>query len=303
MNRNQLADLATFMVVAQELSFTRAAAKLVTSQSAVSQTIRRLEASLGVRLLARTTRSMAVTPAGQRLLTTLNPAFGMIDTTLDALGQMRDTVAGTIRITSSLHAAQQILWPTVARLVNEYPDITIEISADGALTDIVSDQFDAGVRLGQQVERDMIALRISPDLRLIVVGSPSYLACHPAPTTPHDLTRHTCINVRLPTSGVLYSWEFHHEGRDLKVRVEGNLIFNSSYLALQAAVDGCGLAFVFEDAAQDYLLSGQLVSLLDDWCPSFSGYHLYYPSRHQHSPAFQMLINALRKNLDNAGSA
>jgi DNA-binding transcriptional LysR family regulator len=296
MDRNQLSDLATFMVVAQELSFTRAAAKLVTSQSAVSQTVRRLEAHLGVRLLSRTTRSMAVTLAGQRLLDTLNPALGMIDTTLEALGQMRDTVAGTIRITSSLHAAQQVLWPTVIGLVEEHPGIKVEISADGALTDIVSAGFDAGVRLGQQVERDMVAMRISPDLRLIVVGSPSYLLRHPAPQTPLDLTRHLCINVRLPTSGSLYSWEFRKEGRDLKVRVEGNLIFNSSYLAMQAAIDGCGLGFVFEDTAQQYLRSGQLVQLLDDWCPTFSGYHLYYPSRRQHLPAFQLLITALRSN-------
>ena len=301
MDRNQLSDLATFMVVAQALSFTRAATTLATSPSAVSQTIRRLEAHLGVRLLARTTRSMAVTPAGQRLLDTLNPALSMIDATLEALGEMRDTVAGTIRITSSLHAAQCVLWPTVTRLVEQHPGSQIEICADGALTDIVSAHFDAGVRLGQQVERDMVALRISPDLRMIVVGSPGYLQQRAAPQTPQDLTHHCCINVRLPTSGSLYHWEFCKKGRDVKVRVEGNLIFNSSNLALQAALDGCGLAFVFEDSAQQYLNSGRLVKLLDDWCPSFPGYHLYYPSRRQHTPAFQLLITALRSNAARMG--
>lgn len=295
MDRNQLADLAIFRVVAEELNFTRAAARLSTSQSAVSQSIRRLEASLGVRLLARTTRSMAITLAGRRLMETLTPAFGMIDTTLGALGQMRDSVAGTIRITSTMHAAQTVLWPVVTQLVDDYPDVKVEISADGTLTDIVSQHFDAGVRLGQQVEKDMIALRISPDLRLIVVGAPSYFADHPPPVTPHDLTRHNCINVRLPSSGVLYSWEFHRDGRDLRVRVDGSLIFNSSALMLKAAIEGRGLAFVFEDVARCYLGRGELISVLDDWCPFFSGYHLYYPSRRQHSPAFQVLLDRLRK--------
>lgn len=295
MDRNQLADLAIFRVVAEELNFTRAAARLSTSQSAVSQSIRRLEASLGVRLLARTTRSMAITLAGRRLMETLTPAFGMIDTTLGDLGQMRDSVAGTIRITSTMHAAQTVLWPVVTQLVDDYPEVKVEISADGTLTDIVSQHFDAGVRLGQQVEKDMIALRISPDLRLIVVGAPSYFADHPPPVTPHDLTRHNCINVRLPSSGVLYSWEFHRDGRDLRVRVDGSLIVNNTALMLRAALEARGLAFVFEDTAKDYLQRGELVAVLDDWCPYFSGYHLYYPSRRQHSPAFLLLLERLRR--------
>lgn len=293
MDRNEIADLLSFTVVARELSFTRAAARLETSQSAVSQTIRRLEARLGVRLLARTTRSMALTSAGQRLLATLDPAFSMIDSTLNDLGNMRDTVAGSIRITSGSHAAHQILWPIAARLVKKHPAITMEITADGALTDIVKDGFDAGVRLGQQVERDMIAVRISPDMRLIAVGAPEYFQDRSAPLIPQELTEHQCINVRLPTMGTLYAWEFHKEGRDMRVRVDGPLIFNSFHLVLEAALEGHGLGMVFEDIARPYLVSGELLQVLDDWCPVITGYHLYYPSRRQHSAAFRALLDDL----------
>ncbi|MBU6960364.1 LysR family transcriptional regulator [Pseudomonas sp. CVAP len=298
MDRSELGDLAVFLVVAQELNFTRAAARLATSQSSVSQTIRRLEARLGVRLLARTTRSMATTEAGERLLETVRPAFGNIEAKLSELSEMRQKPAGSVRITASKHAAEGILWPTVSRLLLEYPDIKVEISTDAALTDIVTDRFDAGVRLGEQIDRDMIAVRIGPDLRMIVVGSPSYLARSPAIKMPHDLTRHACINVRLPSSGALYVWEFHKEGRDLNVRVDGPLTFNNMRLAQQAAVEGFGLAFIFEDVAQEQLRSGQLVQVLDEWCPFFAGYHLYFPSRRQQSPAFTLLVEALRKNVD-----
>ncbi|WP_166215878.1 LysR family transcriptional regulator [Pseudomonas atagonensis] len=298
MDRSELGDLAVFLVVAQELSFTRAAARLATSQSSVSQTIRRLEARLGVRLLARTTRSMATTEAGDRLLETVRPAFGNIEAKLSELSEMRQKPAGSVRITASKHAAEGILWPTVSRLLLEYPEINVEISTDAALTDIVTDRFDAGVRLGEQVDRDMIAVRIGPDLRMIVVGSPSYLARAPAIKMPHDLTRHACINVRLPSSGALYVWEFHQDGRDLNVRVDGPLTFNNLRLVQQAAVEGFGLAYLFEDVVQEQLCSGQLVQVLDEWCPFFAGYHLYFPSRRQQSPAFTLLVEALRKNVD-----
>jgi DNA-binding transcriptional LysR family regulator len=211
---------------------------------------------------------------------------------------MRQKPAGSVRITASKHAAEGILWPTVSRLLLEYPDIKVEISTDAALTDIVTDRFVAGVRLGEQIDRDMIAVRIGPDLRMIVVGSPSYLARSPTIKRPHDLTRHACINVRLPSSGALYVWEFHNQGGDLNVRVDGPLTFNNMRLAQQAAVEGFGLAFIFEDVAQEQLRSGQLVQVLDEWCPFFAGYHLYFPSRRQQSPAFTLLVEALRKNVD-----
>jgi DNA-binding transcriptional LysR family regulator len=241
---------------------------------------------------------MAITEAGERLLETLQPAFEEIDAKLSMLGEMRHKPAGTVRITASKHAAEGILWPTVSRLLLEYPDIKVEISTDAALTDIVTDRFDAGVRLGEQIDRDMIAVRIGPDLRMIVVGAPAYLARSPAIKTPHDLTHHACINVRLPSSGALYVWEFHNKGRDLNVRVDGPLIFNNMRLAQQAAVEGFGLAFLFEDAVQEQLRAGHLVQVLDEWCPFFAGYHLYFPSRRQQSPAFMRLVEALRKGAD-----
>lgn len=295
MDRNELGDLAAFVVVAKELSFTRAAARLTTSQSALSQTIRRLETRLGVQLLVRTTRSMATTEAGDRLLETLRPAFAEIDAKLQMLSELRQKPAGTIRITASKHAAEGILWPTILQFLPSYPDIKVEISTDAALTDIVTDRFDAGVRLGEQVDRDMIAVRVGPDLRMIVVAAPSYLARHPPIKTPHDLTQHACINVRFPSSGALYVWEFHNDGRDLNVRVDGQLVFNNLRLAREAAIEGFGLAYLFEDSVQEQIRDGVLTVVLDDWCPFFTGYHLYYPSRRQQSPAFTLLVDALRK--------
>jgi DNA-binding transcriptional LysR family regulator len=294
MHREDLGDLTVFIAVAEERSFTRAAAKLGSSQSTLSQTIRRLEARLGVRLLTRTTRSVSPTDAGLRLLERLGPAFNQIDLELSALNELRDKPAGAIRITASQNAAETILWPTLRRLLPEYPDITVELSVDAGLRDIVADRFDAGVRLGEQVANDMIAVRIGPDLRMAVVGSASYFARRPKPLTPLDLTAHNCINLRFPTMGGLYAWEFEKDGRELRVRVEGQLTLNDGGLILDAALDGLGLAFLLEDRVRQPLADGRLVRVLDDWCPFFAGYHLYHPSRRQLSPALALLVDALR---------
>lgn len=294
MRREDLGDLMAFLSVADERSFTRAAAKLGTSQSALSHTVSRLEERLGIRLLTRTTRSVVPTEAGERLRATLRPAFGEIEAELAALGSMRAKPAGNIRITTSEQAAKTLVWPALAPLLAEYPDIRVELSVDGSLTDIVAERYDAGIRLGEQVAKDMIAVRISPDQRMAVVGSPAYFAEHPAPKTPHDLTGHACVNLRLPTMGGIYAWEFGQDGRELKVRVEGRLVFNNTDLLLDAALDGFGPAMVMEDRVVDLLATGRLVRVLEDWCPPFSGYHLYYPTRRQMTPAFALIVEALR---------
>jgi DNA-binding transcriptional LysR family regulator len=294
MRRDELGDLTAFLAVAEERSFTRAAARLGTSQSSLSQTVRRLETRLGLRLLARTTRSVAATEAGDQLIETLRPAFDEIDAKLTALSELREKPAGTIRITTSQHAAEAILWPAVARLLLNYPDLRVELSIDATLTDVVAERYDAGVRLGEQVAKDMIAVRIGPDMRMAVVGAPSYFAERPAPKTPHDLNHHTCINIRLPTLGGLYPWEFRKNGRELNVRVDGRLVFNEMPMVLRAAIEGFGLACVLEEQAAHLIAEGRLARVLADWCPPFSGYHLYYPSRRQHSPAFAVLVEALR---------
>ena len=294
MRREDLADLTAFLAVAEARSFTRAAARLGTSQSALSHTVRRLEDRLGLRLLTRTTRSVAPTEAGERLLETLGPALDEIDAKLSALTELREKPAGLVRITTNLHAAESILWPAIDRLLPDYPDVQVEISIDQALTNIVADRFDAGVRLGEQVERDMIAVRIGPDVRMIVVASPAYLERNGVPETPHQLTEHACINIRLPTFGGLYAWEFEKDGRELNVRVAGRLTFNYLPMVLKACAAGYGLAFVLEDTARDYLADGRLVQVLDPWCPRFAGYHLYYPSRRQPTPAFALLVERLR---------
>jgi len=294
MRREELADLNAFAAVAEERSFTRAAAKLGTSQSALSFTLRRLEERLGVRLLTRTTRSVSATEAGERLLRTLGPALDKIATELAALSELREKPAGSIRITAGEHSAEAILWPALARFLPEYPDIKVEVIVDYGLTDIVADRYDAGVRLGEQVAKDMIAVRIGPDFRMVVVGAPSYFARRPRPKTPQDLTSHDCINLRLPTYGGLFPWEFEKRGRELKVRVEGPLVFNNLALRLNAVLSGFGLAYLPEDRVTAPLADGRLVRVLDDWCPPFSGYHLYYPSRRQPTPAFALLVEALR---------
>jgi DNA-binding transcriptional LysR family regulator len=294
MSRATFNDVLAFLAVARERSFTKAAAKLGLSQSALSHTIRELEARLGLRLLARTTRSVAPTEAGERLLHAVGPRFDEIDAELAALSELRDKPAGTIRITAGEHAAESTLWPAVARLAPDYPDIKVEIIVDQGLTDIVAERYDAGVRLGEQVARDMIAVRIGPDMRMAVVGAPSYFAKRRRPRTPQDLTDHNCINLRLPTYGRVYAWEFEKGGRELKARVEGQLVFNTIGLRLQAALAGLGLAYLPEEQVRAQLKSGELIRVLADWCPPFPGYHLYYPSRRQLTPAFAVLLNALR---------
>ena len=287
-------ELAAFTAVAKARSFTRAGAKLGVSPSALSQTIKGLEGRLGVRLLTRTTRSVAPTEAGERLLQTLAPRFEEIEQALAALAEMRERPAGTIRITAGEHAARSVLQPGLARLLPGYPDIRVEIVVDYGLVDIVSEGFDAGVRLGEQVAKDMIALRIGPDMRMAVVGSPAYFAKREAPLSPQDLTDHNCINMRLPTYGGLFPWEFEKDGREVKVRVDGQLIFNTIRQRLDSALQGLGLAYMPEDVAAPCIAAGELVRVLEDWCPPFPGYHLYYPSRRHASPAFSMLADALR---------
>jgi DNA-binding transcriptional LysR family regulator len=294
MPRADLNDLQAFLAVAQERSFTRAAAQLGVSQSALSQALRGLEARLGLRLLTRTTRSVAPTEAGERLLRSIGPAFGQIEAGLAALSELRDTPSGTIRITATENAATEVLWPALARLLPDYPDIRVEIAISYGLTDIVAERFDAGVRPGEIVARDMIAVRIGPDLRFAVVGAPAYFAERPRPRTPQDLNGHACIGLRLPTRGGLYAWEFEKDGRELNVQVEGQLVFNTAALILNAAVEGFGLAYLPEEQVRAQLAEGRLVRVLEDWCPPSAGYHLYYPSRRQPTPAFALLVDALR---------
>jgi DNA-binding transcriptional LysR family regulator len=294
MPRTNLNDLVAFLAVAQERSFTRAAAQLGVSQSALSQTLRELEGRLGLRLLTRTTRSVAPTEAGERLFRAAAPRLDEIDAELTALSELREKPAGTIRITAHDHAVRTVLWPALKKLLPDYPDIKVEIVIDYGLTDIVAERYDAGVRSGEIVAKDMVAVRIGPDMRMAVVGAPSYVAKRPRLKTPQDLTTHTCINLRLPTHGGLYVWEFEKGGRELRVRVEGQLVFNETALMLDAALAGFGLAYLPEDQVQVHLVDSRLIRVLADWCPPFPGYHLYYPSRRQPTPAFALLVDALR---------
>jgi DNA-binding transcriptional LysR family regulator len=294
MKHGKFDDLRALLAVAEERSFTKAAAKLGVSQSALSQTVRELESRLGVRLLTRTTRSVSPTEAGERLIRVVGPCFEEITAGLSAISELREQPTGTIRITAGDHAVDSILWPKLAKFLPKYPDIRVEIIIDYGLIDIVAQRYDAGVRFGEQVAKDMIAVRIGPDVRFAVVGAKSYFAKRPSPKTPQDLIGHRCINLRLPTYGGLYAWEFARGGREVKVRVEGQLIFNGIFQVLNSAVAGFGLAYVPEDLAQPYLAKGRLKRVLEDWCPSFPGYHLYYPSRRQSSAAFGLLVDALR---------
>lgn len=294
MRREEMSDLIAFLAVAEERSFTRAAARLETSQSAVSAVIRRLEERLGVRLLMRTTRSVSPTEAGRRLADALRPALDGIEAELAALDAMRARPSGMIRITAGHHPARQILFPAVSRLMAEHPDVHVEIVVDSRFVDIAREGFDAGVRLGESLDKDMVAVRISPDLQMVVAGSPDYFRNHPKPRTPHDLTHHRCINLRLPTLGGLYVWEFEKDGRPLNVRVEGQFICNEPDLLIEAALSGHGLLCLPSDHLAAYLEAGALVRVLEDWCPPFAGYHLYYPSRRQMTPAFRLLVEALR---------
>jgi len=294
MRREELVDLNAFLTVTEEQNFTRAAARLGTSQSALSHTIRRLETRLGVRLLTRTTRRVAPTQAGEQLLKTLGPALGSIAGELAAISELREKPAGTIRITTSEHAASAVLWPVLARLLPEYPDINVELSVDLGFTDIVTERFDAGIRLGESIDKDMVAVRIGPNLRMAVVGAPSYFAARPRPLVPQDLSQHQCVNLRLPTAGGIYAWELGQNGHELKVRVDGQLASNNVGVILRAAKTGFGLACLLDDHVAEAVAQGELVRVLEDWCPYFTGYHLYYPSRRQHSAAFTLLVNALR---------
>jgi DNA-binding transcriptional LysR family regulator len=294
MRRDNVSDLRTFIAVAREQSFTKAAAKLGVSQSALSYTVRTLEARLGIRLLTRTTRSVSLTAAGERLLRSIGPRLDEIESEISALSALRDKPAGTVRITTVEHATETILWPAIAKLMREYPDINIELINDYRLTDIVAERYDAGVRLGEQVDKDMIAVRIGPDFRMAVVSAPSYFESRPRPRTPQDLTGHACINLRLPTSGGLYVWEFRKGARELKVRVQGRAVFNAVDMIRDAAMQGLGLASLPEDLVETAIQKGRLVRVLADWCPLRPGYHLYYPSRRQPTPAFALVADALR---------
>jgi DNA-binding transcriptional LysR family regulator len=295
-NRTDLADLATFLVVAEERGFTRAAAKLGISQSALSHTMRRLEERMGIRLLTRTTRSVAPTEAGEKLIALLTPAMDQIEQGIAQVAQLRDKPSGHIRITASEHAARTLLWPAVCSLLPEYPDIHIEVSINNRFVDIVEERFDAGIRLGEAIARDMIAVRIGPEMRMACVASPDYFTRNPIPQTPQDLAQHNCINLRMASSGGLYAWEFEKDGRAMNVRVEGQLTFSGSGMIVQAAEAGLGLAMTVEDVVLDSIKEGRLIRVLEDWTPPFAGYHLYYPSRRQASPAFSLLVDALRRS-------
>ena len=294
MPRENFNDLLAFVAVAKERSFTRAAAQLGVSQSALSHTVRGLEERLGLRLLTRTTRSVAPTEAGERLLRTAGPRLDEIEAEMAALGELRDKPSGTIRITAHDHAVRAVLWPALAQLLPDYPDIKVEIVIDYGLTDIVAERFDAGIRSGEMVAKDMIAVRIGPDMRSAVVGAPTYFAKRTRPKAPQDLTTHACINLRLPTHGGLYTWEFEKGGREIRVKVEGQLVFNGTAPMLDAALSGFGLAYVPENTVQTHLADGSLIRVLADWCPPYPGYHLYYASRRQPTPAFALLVNTLR---------
>lgn len=294
MARENVNDLLVFLAVARERSFTKAAAKMGVSQSALSHTVLQLEARLGVRLLTRTTRAVSPTDAGERLLAGIGPHFDEIEVQVDALNELREKPAGTIRITASDYAISGVLWPKLQTFLPKYPDIKVELVLDNGLTDIVTERYDAGVRMGEQLAKDMISARIGPDFRFAVVGAMSYFADHPEPTKPQDLVHQTCVNYRFPTSGGLWAWEFEENGHESRIRVDGQLAFSNIFHALDAALAGFGLAYVPEEIAQPHIVKGTLKRVLERWCPYWDGYHLYYPSRRQSSPAFVALVEALR---------
>lgn len=294
MDRENFADLIAFVAIAQERSFTRAAVRLGVSQSAISHALRRLEERLGVRLLTRSTRSVSLTDAGLRLLQTVEPRFDEVAMALDQVSEFRDKPAGTIRISAGEHAVRAVLWPRLETFTRQYPDIKLEIITENGFVDIVAGRYDAGVRLGEQLAKDMIAVRIGPDWRMAIVGTPNYFSGRALPASPSDLTDHTCINLRLPTLGSFYAWEFEQEGKRVEVRVDGQLAFSSSATVLSAAMSSAGLACIPEDLAQPHIETGTLIRVLTSWMPTFDGYHLYYPSRRHATPAFSRLIEALR---------
>jgi DNA-binding transcriptional LysR family regulator len=294
MRRDNLSDLLVFLAVAEERSFTRAAAKLGLSPSALSHTIRALETRIGVRLLTRTTRSVSPTEAGERLRQGVGPRVDEIESELVAVGELRDKPAGTIRITTTDFAADTVLWPRLAPVLAAYPDIKVELSVDFVLTDIVANKFDIGVRWGDQVAKDMVAVRVGPDMRMGIVGSPAYLKSRPAPKGPQELLQHSCITLRLPTRGDIYAWELKKGKREVQVRVDGQVTCNGVYQMLNAAIDGAGLAFIPEYLAEPHVVAGRLRWVLEDWSPTFPGLHIFYPSRREHSRAFALVVDALR---------
>jgi DNA-binding transcriptional LysR family regulator len=294
MDKTDLNQLRWFQIVAEEHSFTRAAAKIGVAQSTLSYTIKQLEARMGIRLLTRTTRNVATTAAGERLLQTIAPRIAEIEEEIAALMALRDKPSGSIRLTLSDHALESIVWPKLRPILRDYPDVNVELILDSTFRNIVEEGFDAGVRLGESVEKDMIAVRIGPDWRLVAVASPAYLDVHGVPQHPQDLIRHVCINMRHETAGGLYVWEFEKDGQELRVRVSGQLTFNNSYAMIDAAVNGYGIAYVPNDIVARQVASGELVQVLDDWSPFFDGYFLYYPSRRQNLPAFKVIVEALR---------
>lgn len=296
-----LNDLAAFVAVGTEQSFTRAAAKLGVTPSALSHTVRGLEERLGIRLLARTTRSVTPTEAGERLLTSLAPMLDEIQAQIAALSDLRERPSGTVRITADEHAQETLLWPRLRALLRDHPDIHLELITDYGLSDIVAERYDAGVRLGGMVAKDMIAIPIGPPMRMAVVASPGYIETHGMPSAPSELTQHRCINLRLPTHGGLYAWEFDEGGRDVQVRVAGQVTFNSIHPMLEAALGGFGLAYLTTTMVQPLVDQGRLVSVLSEWLPPFSGYHLYYPNRRQLTPAFRLVVDALRHSESSSG--
>ncbi|ALK98688.1 LysR family transcriptional regulator [Massilia sp. WF1] len=298
MARENINDILVFLAVARERSFTRAAAKLGMTQSALSHIIRGLEERLGVRLLTRTTRSVSPTDAGERLLQNVGPRLDEIEAEIAAVSDLGDKPAGTVRITAIDHVVDSVLWPRLAPILPQYPDLHVEISADYRMVDIAAERYDIGVRFGDQLEKDMIAVRLTPDVKMMIVGAPAYFAHRPVPASSQDLIKHNCINLRLASSGGLYAWELRHEGRELEARVRGQLTFNSAYQILNAALGGCGLAFVPEDLAGAHVRAGRLTSVMEDWCPTFPGLHAYYPSRRQNSRALALVIEAIRLKSD-----
>ncbi len=295
MHRDDLSDLHTFAAIAEDGNFTRAAARLGMSQSALSHALRRLETRLDIRLLTRTTRNVSPTEAGSRLLEQLTPALELIETGLRSIGDLRKTPSGTIRITASEHACNTVLWPAVREWLPRYPEVNVEISLDSRMTDIVGDRFDAGIRIGEAVAKDMVAMRVGPDLRLIVVASPAYLDHYGTPENPHDLPHHRAVNLRMRSGGGIYAWEMERDGHEVRVPMEGTLIFDDPEMVLKGAIAGFGLAVAMEDVAAPYLASGTLKQVLNAWTQPFAGYYFYYPNRRQHSVAFSLLLNCLRQ--------
>jgi DNA-binding transcriptional LysR family regulator len=303
MKREDLNDLLWFIAVAEERSFTKAAAKLGTSQSTLSHTIKQLEGRMGLRLLTRTTRSVAPTEAGERLLRSMAPRIQDIEADIAALMELRDKPSGIVRITLSDYALEDLVWPKLRPVLSNYPDIRVELSSDNGMRNIVEDRFDAGIRLGESVDRDMIAVRIGPDWRMLVVASPAYFERHPPPKTPQNLVQHNCINMRQSTAGGLYAWEFEKAGRALRVRVEGQPTFNSSYPMMDAAISGYGVGYIPESLVTEHIAAGRLLAVLKDWCPYWAGHYLYYPSRRQMSPALAAIVGALRHPSSARGSS